>query len=208
MFRLVMANLHIVSACEWNSAFEEKRVLPYWNRCLLPTVCAVWGKWLDNCAMGGFGSAHACMSQVHSGWSTGAPRWGCPWREFLSVAGLSLIYRGHNWAAGRTGGAWAPSLSQPQVMANYIFISVRCGRTRTDLQPRPENDIYLAGQDRERHTMISGEMCSKCVCVCAMQLTAWQKSQIHKLLQTINYSIIHSFWSCLKWSLRVFQMCF
>lgn len=42
--------------------------------------------------------------------------------DFLSVAGLSLIYRGHNWAAGRTGGARAPSLSQPQVMANYIFI--------------------------------------------------------------------------------------
>ncbi len=136
-----MANLHIVTACEWNNVSVEKRVPPCWNMGLPPTVCAVLGNWMDNCAIGGFCSAHACMSQVHIGGSTGAPRRGCPWRGFLSLAGLSLIYGGHQWLAGGTGGAQAPSLSQPQVMANYIFISLRSSRTRTDLRPRPETDM-------------------------------------------------------------------
>lgn len=57
------------------------------------------------------------------------------------MAGLSLIYGGHHQLAGGTGGARAPSLSQPQVMANYIFISLRSGRTRTDSRPRPETDM-------------------------------------------------------------------
>lgn len=76
---------------------------------------------------GGFCRAHACMSQVHIGGSTSAPRRGCPWRGFLSVAGLSLIYGGHRGLAEGAGGAWAPSLTQPQVMANYIFISLWSG---------------------------------------------------------------------------------
>lgn len=55
---------------------------------------------------GGFSGAHACMSQVHILEGVLAHRGEVVLEEdFLSAAGLSLIYGGHNWAAGRTGGS-------------------------------------------------------------------------------------------------------
>lgn len=96
-----------------------------------PSLCAGKENWMDN-------STGALMSLAHSGGSSGAPRRGCPWRGCLSAVGLSLIYGGRHWLAGRAGGAQAPSLSQPRLKANYIFISLWSGWTRTELWSEPD----------------------------------------------------------------------
>lgn len=146
------------------------------------------------------------MSQVQTGRSSGALRPGCPWRGFLSAAGLSLIYGGHNWAAGRTGEA--PSLSQPQVMANYNFISSWPGRTRADLQPQPETrhgskSFYLAMVGEEipwRVDKCAGNVFD------AVQSMA-KRVKILKLLQIINYITSHRFWTQTTWFLETILKC-
>lgn len=137
--RLVMANLHIVAAFDWNGREMSTSILKYG---ITPQFVLCRGNWVDNCATGGgFVVPMTVCHRGHNAGSTHAPRRGCPWRGFLSVAGLSLIYGGHHWLAGGTGGARAPSFSQPQVMTNYIFISLWSGWTRTDLWPQPETDM-------------------------------------------------------------------
>lgn len=131
---LALANLHTVATCERNIISAQNRMLLLWKVGLSPTVCAGKRNRVDNCT-------DAFMSPVQSGARSGAPWRDCPWRGFLSAVGLSLIYGGHHWLAGRAGGAQAPSLSQPQLKANYIFISLWSGWTRTDLWSRPETDM-------------------------------------------------------------------
>lgn len=131
---LASANLHTVAACEWNIFSAQTRVFPLWNLGSSTSLCAE--NWMDN-------STGALMSLAHSGGGSNAARWGCPWRGILSAVGLSLIYGDRQWLAGRAGGAQAPLRSQPQLKANYRFISLWSGWTRTNFWSRPETDMDL-----------------------------------------------------------------
>lgn len=117
-----MANLHIVSECELNArnGFRHDAI---WDFLSLLVLYRVFSHRYTSMVV----AVHHCEM--------------CPLRGFLSVLGLNLIYGGHNCTTERTGGAQAPSLTQPQVMANYIFISLWSGRTRTDLQPQLETNM-------------------------------------------------------------------
>lgn len=144
------------------------------------SLCWQGENWMDN-------TTGALMSLAHSGGSSGAPRPGCPWRGCLSAAGLSLIYGGRQWLAGRAGGVQAPSLSQPQLKANYIFISLWSGWTRTDLWSQPETDMDLiplsswSGADM----MIIRDKYDFNIC----DATTWDKVQYMKSIT--NYQLHH-----------------
>lgn len=81
----------------------------------VPLFVLCVSKWLSNCTVGGFAGPMPALSRGHTeGMRPTKARLSL--KRILSVAGLSLIYGVRQWLAGGTGGARAPSLSQPQVM--------------------------------------------------------------------------------------------
>lgn len=125
---LIMTNLHIVAACEWNRVSAEKQELLPWNMgFLLPTACAAQGEPCIELVPWRYCRAVPCMSQVHTGGRLSMER-----ILFSERTDLELWWPS---VAGVTGGAQAASLSQPQVIANDFVISLHSEWTLTDMYP-------------------------------------------------------------------------